>query len=106
MFYEYEPRPYIGVTGFTEPEQVQASLEAVPNNAFRHLMVGVLVNWRSLREEPQTPLTHKRFPDPNEVKNIFQPHEKALNLVHYNTNKEFAGETLTDLLRIHDLAGD
>jgi len=105
MFYDYEPRPYIGVTGFTTPEQVQAVLESVPENAFRYLMVGVLVNWQSLREEPQTPLTHKRFPDPRKIKNIFQSHEKALNLVHYNTNKEFADQTLEDLLKIHDLSG-
>ena len=46
MFYDYEPRPYIGVTGFTEPEQVKAALETIPGNVFRNLMVGVLVNWQ------------------------------------------------------------
>ena len=96
MFYDYEPRPYIGVTGFTEPEQVKAALETIPGNVFRNLMVGVLVNWQSLREEATMPLTHKRFPNPEDVKNIFQSHEKALNLVHYNTNKEFTSEILTN----------
>lgn len=71
-------KPYIGVTGFTQAEQVKQALDIFPFTD-RILMVGVLV--KGAREG--TTAHSKRFPALEGVADIFTPDPRVLNIVHH-----------------------
>ncbi|MBI4437708.1 hypothetical protein HY631_02035 [Candidatus Uhrbacteria bacterium] len=79
--------PYIGVTGFVSREEVDAAvstLDALPAWSDRRLMVGVLVNSKTLRG-----VRHARpfrYPLIERVAGLFHPHRRAVNLIHYATD--------------------
>ncbi len=80
---------YIGVTGFTNREQVRAVLERTPLDIRAggpRLMVGVLMSYRTLRGMPAS--NPKRYPAREDVFGIFQESPDCLNLVHYNTREQ------------------
>ena len=75
--------PHIGITGFMKEVEVRAMLDLMPRGSQRKLMVGVLVNWKTLNGLPcDRPY---RYPDVKDIPEIFVDHPLALNLVHYNT---------------------
>lgn len=76
-------QPYIGVTGFTAPTEVDEVLAAVPHGSPRLLMVGVLASRRSLRGEPSKKYPG-RYPPREQIAKIFPEDRRALNLVHYH----------------------
>lgn len=93
-------KPYIGVTGFMTRGEVLSVLEVVPHDSEYALMVGVLMNEKTINGLP-----HKKWPNRyplwGEVTNIFVDDPRVLNLVHYNTPNP---ETLSrQLLEIVDL---
>lgn len=86
--------PYVGVTGFTTPDEVHQLLAQLADGyqnrlEARPLMVGVLVNSRTLtgkNPEKQSP----RYPTLDDVKPIFEQAQRqgdkmTLRLVHFNT---------------------
>lgn len=100
------PTPYVGVTGFTSPEEVNAVLNEVPVCTALHLiMVGVLVSAKTLRGgAPKHP---ERYPDPERLSEIFpnpRVYPDVLNLIHFNTND--AQTLLHDMCWARELAGD
>ena len=94
--------PYIGITGFSKPEEVFSALEVFPKGISRKLMVGVLASYRSLRGIPMKPRWAKRMPDPTTISRLFLNDERVVNLIHLSTEEE---TVLEDMLKIHSLAG-
>ena len=94
-------QPYIGITGFKTREQVEAVLAAHPAESEFLVMVGVLANDRSIRDEPVK--NSKRYPAKDELGKIFVKHPKALNLIHFNTGRP--SKLLDDMFYALLLAG-
>ena len=74
-------KPFIGMTGFTCRQQVEAVVANWPA-AFtsHHLMVGVLADWRSLADEPVA--YPNRYPMTEIREEVFVDDPRCLNLVH------------------------
>lgn len=86
-------KPYIGITGFMSREEVDFVLSKMPENSDRLLMVGVLASSKTLvGKKNRWP---NRYPEMDEIAEIFIYHPLALNLIHYNTREP---ETLSDQL--------
>lgn len=79
-----QPAPYIGVTGFMTPQEVRAALRRFTAFVPRKLMVGVLASSKTLRGQPNK--WPGRYPVMERMKEIFQSHDLAVNLIHYNTD--------------------
>ena len=93
--------PYVGVTGFMSCNEVREALTMVPKKSVRRLMVGILMSSKTLAG--QTNKWPGRYPKKEAVAGIFADDERALNLVHYNTDNP---ETLfAQLTEITELAG-
>lgn len=89
-------RPYVGVTGFTTPEQVYFAHDRVPSDSPRDLMIGVLASAKSLRGIPLSDRWAKQFPAPTDLPQLFWNDPETLQLVHYSG----AETMLVDLLRL------
>lgn len=86
-------KPYIGITGFMSLSDALHVLNAVPANANRLVMVGVLASLKTMRGiQNKWP---NRYPTMDQIAGIFPNHPSALNLIHYNTKEK---ETLGDQL--------
>ncbi len=97
----YPNPPYIGITGFTTPEEVDAVLASLPANPAGLLMCGVLLSNALLSGE--TSDAPNRCPPPNAIANVFSDDPRCLNLVHYRPR---AGSNLADALsRAHQVGG-
>ena len=93
--------PYIGITGFTSPDEVAAVLATLPAEPSRLLMCGVLLSNALLSGEPSD--APNRCPHPDAISGIFSDDPRCLNLVHYRPR---AGVNLTDALtRAMDVGG-
>ena len=93
--------PYIGITGFTSPDEVAAVLETLPAEPSRLLMCGVLLSNALLSGEPSD--APNRCPSPDDIADIFSNDPRCLNLVHYRPR---AGVNLTHALsRAMDVGG-
>lgn len=97
--------PYIGVTGFSRPEDVDAALQVFPHDGKRKLMVGVLTTFKSLRDISMKPKWAKQTPKPLNISNLFVDDRRVVNLVHFSTEEGQEGSVLADMLKIHELAG-
>jgi hypothetical protein len=94
-------KPYIGVTGFTNGDEVRSLLDTIPQNTNRLIMVGVLASSKTLRGIPNK--WPARYPRPVKLRNIFKNHPLALNLIHYNTKEP--GTLLEQIKQARELAG-
>ncbi len=74
---------YIGITGFTQPEQVASALASVPQYVQRLLMVGVLASYKTMQGEPAS--NPRRYPAREDIAGIFSEDWRTLNLIHYNS---------------------
>lgn len=77
-------KPYIGITGFTERDDVLRCLEFVPENSSRYFMTGVLLSSKTINGG--TNRYPVRYPNYKNVKNIFVDDERCLNMIHYATD--------------------
>lgn len=94
--------PYTGITGFMNQAEVSAVLKAVPENSQRMVMIGVLASSETI-EGISNSRPH-RYPKPDNLGNIFQPHSHAINLIHFNTKER---KFLFDqMMRARILAGE
>lgn len=98
--------PYVGITGFTKPEQVRQALGYFDLPWGRRLMIGALASPKSLRGEPMREKWAKQTPLLSEVANIFSAAygRGALRLVHYSADSD--GQACRDLLKIVADVGD
>jgi hypothetical protein len=78
---------YIGVTGFTDRDQVRHALTCIPTNPERQLMVGVLASHKTIvvGARADNPM---RYPRREDIADIFPSDWRALNLVHYTTHDQ------------------
>ena len=94
---------YVGIAGFTVPEQVRYIMEVLPRVPSRAFMVGVQVSHETLSEKPQLEFERRR-PAVDVIGDIFPDDPRTLNYVHYNTGEH---TTLAEqLVQITDLLGD
>ena len=94
--------PYVGITGFTTLEEVEAVVQTLPAAPPRLLMCGVLLSNALLMGE--TSDAPGRCPSPESIAGIFSPDPRCLNLVHYRPQ---AASSLADVLtRAAELGGD
>jgi hypothetical protein len=75
--------PYIGVTGFTTPEEVASALRFLPPGR-RRLMVGVLVSDRTLEGLPEEQHP-RRHPPVADLPALFPEDPRAFNVIHFHT---------------------
>jgi len=73
--------PYIGITGFTAPDEVASVLTALPDEPGRLLMCGVLLSNALLAGESSD--APNRCPPTDDIAGIFADDPRCLNLVHY-----------------------
>ncbi|MXZ90280.1 MAG: hypothetical protein F4W95_12180 [Chloroflexi bacterium] len=85
--------PYIGITGFTSPDEVAAVLASLPDAPERLLMCGVLLSNALLAGEPSD--AANRCPATDAIAGIFADDPRCLNLVHYRPQP---GANLADAL--------
>ena len=78
--------PYIGITGFTVPEEVAAVIRSLPSSPERLLMCGVLLSNALL--DGGTSDAPGRCPSPGSIAGIFSNDPRCLNLVHYRPRAE------------------
>lgn len=96
------PQPYIGITGFTHRDQINAVVhDALPADTDRLVMAGLLVSNRTLKGE--TNKWPNRYPRPELLKNIFPRYNCLLNLIHFNTKEP--EKLLDDMVRAQDMVG-
>lgn len=103
-------KPYVGVTGFTSRDQVEAVLSVFPQLHGRTMgdwmslpvwmMVGVLVSGKTMRGG--TNRFPARYPLIEDVPNIFVDDPRCLNLIHFNTKSDEVANELKELYRILD----
>ncbi|TAK05285.1 hypothetical protein EPO33_04950 [Patescibacteria group bacterium] len=96
---------YVGVTGFTQHDQVMRALQAVPERSARKFMVGVLASAKSLRGIPLKPEWQDRYPKREEIAGIFPDDPRTLNLVHYAPGEEYRETLINDLIALSEMAG-
>lgn len=75
--------PYIGVTDFASHEQVLQAVACIPEHVNRRLHVGVMMSYKTLNGIPTQTGWEKIWPDEKGLHNIFQPHPKVFNVLHY-----------------------
>ncbi len=93
--------PYIGITGFTTPDEVSTVVATLPPSPSRLLMCGVLLSNALLSGEPSD--APNRCPPPDAIAGILSDDPRCLNLVHYRPR---AGANLADALsRAQDVGG-
>jgi hypothetical protein len=89
------PAPYIGITGFMEPQEVTTALALFhacdhPGSGLngRQLMVGALASGKTLRgEKNKWPNRYPVIGDDNDpFEDLFVPDRRALNLIHFSTD--------------------
>ena len=78
--------PYVGITGFTTPEEVGAVIQSLSSSPERFLMCGVLLSNALLNGA--TSDAPGRCPLPGSIAGIFSSDPRCLNLVHYRPRAE------------------
>lgn len=93
--------PYIGITGFTAPDEINAIVATLPDEPSRLLMCGVLLSNALLTSQPSD--APNRCPPTDAIAGIFSDDPRCLNLVHYRPQP---GANLADALtRASDVGG-
>lgn len=77
-------QPYIGITGFMHPSEIEAIQSLFDPGGPRHLMVGILVSAKTWRGQPTRHV--KLYPEVSRLQELFAAVDptRAFGLVHYN----------------------
>lgn len=75
--------PYIGVTDFVSHDQVLQAVACIPEYINRRLHVGVMMSYKTLNGIPTDTGWEKIWPDEKGLHDIFQPHPRVFNVLHY-----------------------
>jgi len=99
--------PYIGITGFTQQNEVKAviegeTLQCVPPD--RKIMIGVLANSQTLIGMKQA--LPNLYPDAKVIPNIFFRHEQLFNVVCYHSDLTVAPAYYKELELITKSCGE
>src|SRR3989344_5656716 len=94
--------PYIGITGFTAPEDVRDVFQGFYPLFGRKFMVGVLMGDKTLRGIPTK--WDARRPSPLKIANIFSEDVDALNLIHFRSRSE-GNELTKELIEVTKIGG-
>ena len=102
------PAPYCGITGFTDPKQVESVLGFLRENysltnSPRLFMIGVLASDKSLAGKPSNP---NRYPPLESIKDILPNDARCLNLVHFNSKATDCSELFSQLCTVMDAGGE
>lgn len=99
---------YIGITGFTEKEQILDTLktiESLPKE--QNYMFGFLVSKKTLNLEPienKRYLNFKSYQELKELMTYSSNKDNILNMIHFNTNeREFSKELIPLLKELGDV---
>jgi len=95
--------PYIGVTGFTVKREVTAATNVyddLSDKGERLLMIGVLASSKTLAGRPNK--WPNRYPKVQNISQLFPPHRRTVNLIHYATDDQ---ATLSEQLQKLELLG-
>lgn len=95
------PQPYIGITGVSTRGEAQSIIDYLPHVSAPLVMVGVLASRKSVRGIPVD--QPKRYPAREALSDIFIPHERVLNLLHFNSREP--ADLLEDIELALSLAG-
>ena len=99
-------KPYIGVSGITEPLHTHAALAAFGMHHPRRLLsIGILASHKSVNGKPLKAPWGKRTPPVNRIAELLVCDERVLNLVHYAPGDANGDEALADLHLIAIEAG-
>lgn len=90
---------YIGITGFTEKEQILDTLKTIKNqNKKQNYMFGFLVSKKTLNLqsiENKRYLNFKSYQELKELMSYSSNKDNIINMIHFNTNtKEFSQELI------------
>lgn len=94
-------KPYIGVTGFMTPGEVEEVLAALPTYHTHQVMVGVLASDKTLDGLPNK--HPHRFPRVERIRDLFSDNPNTVNLVHFNTHR--VGRLMEDLIDLTERYG-
>ena len=95
-------RPYIGVTGFTTPQEIRAAIRFFGRATTHQLMVGVLMSSKTLRGE--TNKWPRRYPRVSAIHDLFVKSPAVFNVIHFATDdKRRLGRDLMHI--VADVAG-
>jgi hypothetical protein len=93
--------PYIGITGFMTACEVSNILGSVPEKSDRLVMIGVLVSLKTMQGiKNKFP---NRYPEMEDIAEIFQDHTSALNLIHYSTDEK--ENLLEQMIKLTEIGG-
>ena len=96
-------QPYIGIAGFTQPDQVEYILEVMTVVSSHKLMIGIQVSEETLHSGVATVFT-RRFPPVENVAMIFPHDPRVMNYIHYNTKNY---DTLSEqLIQVTEYVGE
>lgn len=73
--------PFISITDFTTPQQVEMMLNVLPDDFTHMLGIGVMMSYKTLRGIPSK--WNNAFPKNKDVERIFMDLPKVFNVLHY-----------------------
>ena len=97
-------KPYIGVTDFTDSDQVMQALDCIPLNINRRLHVGIMCSYKTLHGIPTSSGWEHIWPTHSQVRELFKDVPRVYNVIHYADYDD-----LTSLMEIQmalDYAGE
>lgn len=94
-------KPYIGITGFTTPDQVIRVAYNIPMAFTYPVMAGILVSHKTLVGQPAK--WPHRYPYREGLKKLFNRRDGVITLAHYNTQEP--GTLVDQLIRVIAWAG-
>lgn len=77
-------KPYIGVSCFTDVEQLKIATTFLPEQVYHKFMVGLSVSYKSLRGLPLKNKWQKRMIEPQKINSLLLPDPRFLNIIHYS----------------------
>lgn len=97
---------YVGVTGFTEQEQISSVLDQIKIESLDNklLMCGVVVS--KARLDNRTPAYPNRYPVADKIATIFSNDPRCLNLIHYRPTAASGSMLLKELDTVMEIAGE
>lgn len=95
--------PYIGVTDFTDRQQVSEAAACIPASTNRRLHVGAMMSYKTLNNIPTTTGWERIWLDQVGLHSLFIEDKSVFNVLHYADYDDKT--TLVDLIRAIQLAG-
>lgn len=95
--------PYIGVTDFTDHQQVLEAAACIPTSINRRLHVGAMMSYKTLNNIPTSKGWDQIWLNQDGLHNLFVEDKSVFNVLHYADYDDKT--TLLDLIRVIQIAG-